>query len=423
MDNTLQRWSAAEKLVFRFAFLLLGLFMIFFNNGTLPMFYQLMKYPVSLLHVFVPWIGKAWLKLPYPITEFTNGSGDTTYDFVVLLCVAVLALAGTVVWSVLDRKRLHYQRLYYWISVAVRFYVCLMLINYGMVKIIQLQFPAPSLYQLLKPYGESSPMGLAWTFFGFSQGYNVFMGIAELLACLLLFRRTVALGAFVSLMTTANVMAVNYFYDIPVKIVSTALVVMCLFLLAPNFIRLFNFFVNGKTVALRTLLPLEIEKRWKKYAKHTIKYLLITYTFALVFWECFTLSKVYGRNSPKSPLYGAYRVDSYVRNEQVIEREVGDSNLWKVLVMDGPETGAIQLMDDSFKTGTLKADTIKKKITILLEEDPKTTYEFKYEQQDPARFILKGKLNGDSVQMAITKLQFELTERKLNWINENPYNR
>ena len=67
-------------------------------------------------------------------------------------------------------------------------------------------------------------MGLAWTFLGFSKGYNLFMGVAELMAGLLLFRRTVAIGAIITLMTTANVMAVNYFYDVPVKIVSTALV-------------------------------------------------------------------------------------------------------------------------------------------------------------------------------------------------------
>ncbi|MGY0037489.1 hypothetical protein [Pedobacter sp. NJ-S-72] len=105
-----------------------------------------------------------------------------------------------------------------------------MLIKYGMAKIIKLQFPFPSNYRMIQAYGDSSPMGLAWTFLGFSKGYNLFMGIAEVMGILLLFRRTLTIGAIIALMTTANVMAINYFYDVPVKILSTALVLMCIFI-------------------------------------------------------------------------------------------------------------------------------------------------------------------------------------------------
>lgn len=105
------------------------------------------------------------------------------------------------------------------------------------------------------------------------------MGIAELMAGLLLFRRTVTVGAIITLMTTANVMAVNYFYDVPVKIVSTALVVMCLFLLVPNMGRLFNLFFKGAPTVLRTLDAPLIVSRWKRVAKYTLKYLLIGFMF------------------------------------------------------------------------------------------------------------------------------------------------
>jgi hypothetical protein len=72
-------------------------------------------------------------------------------------------------------------------------------------------------------------MGLAWAFLGFSKGYILFMGLAEICAGLLLFRRTMTFGAIITLMTAMNVMAVNYFYDVPVKILSTHLVLMTLF--------------------------------------------------------------------------------------------------------------------------------------------------------------------------------------------------
>ncbi|MBN8786790.1 MAG: hypothetical protein J0I84_06855, partial [Terrimonas sp.] len=218
--------------------------MVIQNNGTFPFWEIVMHYPAELLQKLIPWIGKHVLHLSYDITEFTNGSGDTTYDYVVVFTIACSAFAGTVIWSLLDRKRKSYQTLYYWLTTAVRYYVALMLFNYGLWKVIKMQFPAPDLYRLTQPYGDSSPMGLAWTFLGFSKGYNLFMGFAEIAALLLLFRRTMTLGAVITLCTTANVMAVNYFYDVPVKIVSSMLFIMTLFLLSNDATRLLRFFLT-----------------------------------------------------------------------------------------------------------------------------------------------------------------------------------
>lgn len=422
MDNTSLKWSPLEKLVFRFVFLLLGLFMVFFNNGTFPLSYAIMKYPVSLLHIFIPWLGKTWLKLPYPITQFTNGSGDTTYDYVVLLCVAVLAAVGTLVWSLADQKSTSYNRLFYWLSVAVRFYVGIMLINYGMVKIVQLQFPAPNLFRLLATYGESSPMGLAWTFFGFSKGYNLFMGIAEVSAVLLFFRKTVTLGAMISLMTTANIMAVNYFYDVPVKIVTTALVVMCLFLLAPNFVRLFNFFVRGQGATLRILEPPIPIKRWRSITKYSLKYLLIAFVAIGSIWEVVSWSAVYGRDTPKSLLYGAYEVETFSKNGQIIPPETERADRWKILLLESPDEAAIRMSNGKYSNPHMRIDTAKKKMLFSVSKDMSAPSTLDYRLPDSNKLWLKGVLFGDSVEITLKKMRFELTERKFNWINETPRN-
>ena len=224
-------WSSFKKIGFRFLFIYISAFMIFVNNGAFPFWSYVMELPNKWLQMFIPWVGKNILNLSYDITVFTNGSGDTTYDYVIQLCILVIAFVGAIIWTLIDRNRSHYKTLYYWLTTGVRYYIALMLISYGMYKVIQLQFPYPGFYRLTQAYGDSSPMGLAWTFLGFSKGYNMFMGLAEVAAALLLFRRTVTVGAIITLMTTANVMAVNYFYDVPVKIVSTHLVLLTLFLL------------------------------------------------------------------------------------------------------------------------------------------------------------------------------------------------
>jgi hypothetical protein len=51
------------------------------------------------------------------------------------------------------------------------------MIGYGSYKVIQSQFPAPTLLRLLEPYGQSSPMALLWTLMGASKSYNLFTGL------------------------------------------------------------------------------------------------------------------------------------------------------------------------------------------------------------------------------------------------------
>jgi hypothetical protein len=76
-------------------------------------------------------------------------------------------------WTLLDRRSRHYERLHGGLRLVLRFVVGGTLIGYGMAKVIQTQFPFPE-FRMEQRYGDSSPMGLLWTFMGFSYGYNLF---------------------------------------------------------------------------------------------------------------------------------------------------------------------------------------------------------------------------------------------------------
>ena len=235
-----------------------------------------------------------------------------------------LTVVGGAIWSLLDRNKLSYVKLYYWLSVAVRFYVGLMLINYGLVKVIKLQFSHPSFHKLLQDYGDSSPMGLAWTFLGFSKGYNLFMGIAEVLVGLLLFRRTLTLGAIITLMTTANVMAVNYFYDVPVKLLSTHLVIFTLFLLSRDIKKLLTFFLTSRSVSLEAIKQPIFKRDWIKKVMLGFKVLLLGYIFIYSPIRVLQGQKLYGEKAPKPALYGLYKVTEFMRNGEAIPHNIHD---------------------------------------------------------------------------------------------------
>ena len=67
-------------------------------------------------------------------------------------------------------------------------------------------------------------MGLLLNFMGYSTAFNMFTGLAEAIAgFLLLFRKTVTFGSLMSMTVLSNIVAMNFCFDVPVKIYSANL--------------------------------------------------------------------------------------------------------------------------------------------------------------------------------------------------------
>lgn len=78
----------------------------------------------------------------------------------------------------------------------MRFSLAGILIDYGAAKVFLGQFSALGAERLLQKFGDASPMGLLWAFKGASPAYQVFSGVIELLAGLLLAARRMEDYAF-----------------------------------------------------------------------------------------------------------------------------------------------------------------------------------------------------------------------------------
>lgn len=429
MESTLVNgsWSLAQRIAFRFIFLYFGLFILIQNNGAYPFWDLALQWLEAPMHSFIPWVGKNILHLPYEITVFTNGSGDTTYDYVIIFTIFSFSIAGTLVWSLLDRSRLNYQTLYYWLTVAVRFYVGLMLINYGLVKVFKLQFPAPGLYRLTQMYGDSSPMGLAWTFLGFSKGYNLFMGIAEVLAVLLLFRRTMTFGAIITLMAAANVMAVNYFYDVPVKILSTHLVAMTLFLLLHDAQKLLKFFFTSEPVQLHVITPPTYSRKWIRTTGLVFKFLLIGFALLYGGYQSAQSLKEWGDDAPKTKFYGLYNVQKFIFKKDTLAPITTNTIRWRQLSIEWETFARVRMMNDSINRFMLKVDTTLRTMQFTNRTDTLQRFNFNYEWRNDKSLKLAGTFKGDSVLILFDQPKvadaFRLTKRGFHWINETPYNR
>ena len=242
-------WTTAQCLAFRFAFVYLVLYILPFPINTLDSLLTNLREIVmgeapdpgqrSLISRYVTgpyrdfWdeavlrIGRAGFGVE--IEYRPAGSGDTTWNYVQVFAFAVIAAALTVLWTLAvwawrrrRRSRPGHPHLHEWLRVYVRFYLAQMMIVYGSVKVIKLQFSYPRPDALLHTYGESSPMHLLWTFMGASDGYTWFAGAGEMLAGLLLCtRRTTLLGALVGFGVMTHIVALNFCYDVRVKLFSS----------------------------------------------------------------------------------------------------------------------------------------------------------------------------------------------------------
>jgi hypothetical protein len=244
-----------KKFFLRFGFVYLLLYMgPFVLTAVIPSELVAEVYE-NLWRSWLPQLGKSLFHVQ--VNTEPSGSGDTVYDYLKVLAYLVLALVAGLLWTLRDRRRANDERVYAWLRVWIRFSLASAMIVYGASKVFMGQFIPPGLDRLLQTYGDSSPMRLLWTFMGFSQGYTLFAGLAEMLGgVLMISRRTTLLGAMVSAGVLTNVVLLNFFYDVPVKQFSAHLLFMALLLIAPDARRLAYMLVFNRTALPAPLRPL-----------------------------------------------------------------------------------------------------------------------------------------------------------------------
>ncbi|HMB91205.1 MAG TPA: hypothetical protein VKP65_10185, partial [Rhodothermales bacterium] len=345
-DTTAARWSRAQKILFRFGFVYVVLYALEHPFGA-P-FGDLIESASSFIwDRLVPWVGAHVLALSEPITIFPAGSGDTTYNYVQIFTLLVLAAVGCLIWTLLDRKRPNYDKLLSWFTLGVRYYLAFVLLAYGFVKVIKVQFGTPSLERLVTPFGETSPMGLLWSFMGHSTPYTMFTGLGEVTAGLLLFfRRTTTLGALVAFGVMLHVMMLNFSYDVPVKLFSTHLVLLATFLILRDINRIANFFVLNRATEPVALRPL-FSKRWMNRAALAFKVIVIGYVVVTGLYGARQSQKQWGHLRSQPALYGLYEVETFVQNGDTLAAVLTDTTRWRRLIVEWPGRANIHAMDNT----------------------------------------------------------------------------
>lgn len=420
--------AASWTLPRRLGFLILAIFPLLHAVPMLIGVIPLLGEPLvaayqSLWNLVIPWIGRHVLGIVEPITVLPNGSGDTTWNYVQLFGITMISLIVGTAWACANRQRQNYADLDRWLRVIVRYALSSAMVLYGLAKIIGGQFEFPSLAILTQTYGESSPMGLAWNFNGYSPAYNVFTGGAELLAGLLLLaRRTTTLGALVAIGVTAHIVALNFCYDIPVKLFSSSLLLMGIYLLAGDLRRVLDVFVHNRPTAPQGLPP-HVTRKPARILRIILKtgFVLTLVMMAVMVWNM-------GREEgPRPALYGLYEVESFTLDGETRPPLTTDALRWRHFIVEARGYVVLRTMDSKREFFMLETDTGAHTLTLRSgTNDAPRVHEFTYEQPDPDTLVLRGATDSGPVVVGLRKLDpqsFELVKRGFHWVNEYPYNR
>jgi hypothetical protein len=414
-----QRWHPFVRTGFRFAFVYLLLYNLPFPLTAIPYVDKAAELYNSLWTWIVPRLARAAFNIE--VASVFNGSGDRTFDYLLVACLLLIALVITIIWTVLDRKRLSYPTLYRWLNLYVRFSLGTTMIGYGAFKVISSQFVAPSLERLMQPFGDSSPMGLLWTFMGASEPYTMFVGFAEMIAGILLFpRKTSTLGALMSVGVLSNVVALNFSYDVPVKLYSMHLLAMAIFLLLPDASRLANFFILNRPAECVREQPLFRRTLWHRGALVLASLFVITVVGTSLYQSYdqrqFLLSR-------RSPLYGIWEVEEFSLAQST---PTASTQRWQRIIFDIPNRITVQTPADPHQRFSLQLDQEKRTLTFGKREDPNWKTVLTYEPVSPEVMTLAGALNGSELTARLRRSEerkFLLTDRGFRWINEVPFNR
>jgi uncharacterized membrane protein YphA (DoxX/SURF4 family) len=425
-----QPWPLAHRVAFRFCFVYFGLLILstqvinsIFTVPNVDVPDPATLWPVRL---GIIWVAQHVFGVKSEIVYQGSGSGDKTFDWVLVFCILVVSIIATAVWSVLDRRRPGYPTLQRWFQLIIRVALISQLFSYGVDKAIPLQMSRPFLIQLVQPYGMKSPMGVLWSFVGSSFPYEICTGCAELLGGLLLiFPRTVTLGAIVCLFDMTQVFILNMTYDVCVKLFSFHLILMPLLLLAPQAGRLANFFLLNRPAEPLPATSLFQSRRGNRIAAGVLAFLCLWMLGADLFqarqrWY----EHGYGRTLPA--LYGIWDIDEFTQDGQPRLPLLTDAGRYRRAIFEFADSMVFMGMDDKRVWYEYSTDAHTGALALAKLSDKKSKASFSVSRPSPDQLVLDGAMDGHKTTLKLHRLDlnsFLLLNRGFHWVEEYPFSR
>lgn len=426
-------WPAWQRAGFRLAFCYLGGYCLFSGNATVWNAIPFIGYWIqsAVARVFTlpaEYVAQNVLHVASPGDMLhLTGSGDTAINWLSALLLLMVSLVATGAWTVLDRKRPHYQTLSAWLRFLIRLTLGMGMVSYGISKVFPLQMPQPTISSLSEPLGMHSPMSVLWNFIGLNPWYESICGAAEFLAgVLILFRRTALAGALLSAFVVSNVLLYNLAFDVPVKLYSGHLLLLSCFVILPDVAALWRFFWRHEPAAPTGIWVPPAKRRWFRRATQIIEiaFALIVIAPSLYFGAVRWRQERAELAAPCA-LCSAWRVESASDEGSALRLPSPFSGAVSELIIDSPTLAVLR--GPAYKPSYVPIKIDNAGETIQLLQGSKTLFAFT--QRDPAHLLLRpiGDKAGKAETLEFVRTTpvggYPLLRRGFHWVSEYPYQR
>ena len=436
------QWSLGRRIAFRLCFCYLlpfgatGLFIYaFFMDFFLPL-------PIwKDMQRFEPWTNAMpWIcahifrvqrKLAiFPDSDFLSG-------YLQHLIELMLALIATVVWSILDRKRTNYRRLYAWFALVLRFSLAIVLFSYGFDKIFPLQFRPVTPGRLSQQVGDLDMFNMLWIFMASSKPYTIFSGAMEVLAGLLLLTpRLETAGALLAVPVLTNVFLLNMDYGVPVKMISSHLLLVAVFLAAPALPGMVQLLVLRQPVTPVVPEPLSSRRSVDWAARICVGALGVF--MAII--ACIGADRRYDEGraaaaaAQRTPFFGLWLADAFTVPSagpqslftDKLQQEYGvgpGTDHWLALAIEEPKRMTIDLGGGVQDGVDLALDPSTGIAQVSDSDDPAWKARLTFQTPGNGRLTIEGTVNGVPISSSWHRKElsdFRLVKDKFQWIQPDP---
>lgn len=429
-DFTLPEWKWYHRLLLRTFIVYAAITII----PLIPSFYS-QDFDAGFSVASYPW---RWLDVISQNNPwFFSSQGGKNYGgwFITLLICFFIGTAWLLIEKQINKDKnvleIHTddRGLYNWFFILVRYQVALRMSWFAIAKVFPVQMPFPTISQLNTNLGDFTPGKLYWLTTGVSPFFEVFAGVFELTATILiLFRRTATLGALMMIAILLPIWFVNIGYDAGVELASLHLLLLSLLLLARDANKFWRLLIEHKEAAISYIALPVFSKQWKRVGRIVLK---AGFIFVFLVYRGYHYGKLYVSGKTfKLPLdngvasfTGFYNVEEFKINNQILPYSPDDTLRWQNVVFEKFNTISIKVAKP-FKLNTQNkirtteyygnigrlfygydADTVKHTLILRNRADTSQKILFSYTNPGSGRFVLKGvNERKDSVSIVLKRV-------------------
>lgn len=375
---------------------LMFIFLFFGSFNMVLALYNIFSKPLA-------WLDAHLFHIGYNPQRHQSIPGDTHYGLVYFLTTILLCLLIVIIWSLAGKRKPNYNKLNYWFRVYMRYMVALIMLGYGIDKLIPVQMAFPGVTDLLRPVGENNLFTVLWNFMGVSPGYEIFTGLCEVLAgILLLIPRTQVFGALVMSLVLSNVVALNIFYNVSVKLYSSLLFICTLYLLIPYVNTLIQFFYYHRSVSL-TEKKYWYSGGWKKYFLIIIA---IVIPAVCILGDIIHTKKAYNQQMLTRKNEKLYDVTSFIAKDSA-QNILADSLRWNKLAFAYSIYAVVYFSRGTAAFYQFKKDSIKHTYTFQNNPDTAKWDVLTYTHPSKNEMEFTGTWKGNDVHIRMKEVSFD----------------